>query len=220
MRRILLPVLATALLIPAFARPSAAIDAKSQLVTAAAAAEVPIYTEELMVLTHGANTFAAAPIQGFENVPAAGFAEGADMAFAYIDFPGSAIPSGNYTLRGKAPASSIGLGEYAGTIEIVNADGDVVATLAANINTVSTTVPNPLPYPRTVITGALETAADSPAAAGAKVISSRPAGHEAGPRKITGRLYVRDSRGWLVHIVFIRFECPNGSTIEGFFQIP
>lgn len=213
MRRILLASLAAALFIPAFAMPSAALDPQSQLVAAAAGANVPIYSEELLVMVHGDNTFAAAPIQGFENISAAGFSGGVDMAFAYIDFPGSGIPAGNYTLRGRAPGSSIGVGQYAGTIELVDANGDVTATLPAKISTSSATVPSPLPYPRSVIIGAWKSEEDAQAASavhGSAQTKAAP-GH-----RPAGRYFERDSNGWLIHYVFVRIICPNGSIIEGF----
>jgi hypothetical protein len=225
MRRILLSVLAAALFIPAFAMPAAAVDAKSQLIAAAAEAHISLHTEELVVLVHGENTFAVAPIRGFENIGATAFAGGVDMAYAYIDFPGSSIPTGNYTLRGRAPESSIQLGDYDGTIELVNADGGIVATFPAKMSTFSTTVPDPLPYPRPIITGAWKTAEEvegssAQATAEAKAAPAHSSHLRGLPVRTPGdRLFLRDSKGWLVYYVFVRIVCPNGEVIEGFVRV-
>lgn len=214
MKKLLLCTLATALLIPSFAKPSAACDPKCRLVTAAEEAGIPIYTEELIVLTHGEDSLAAAPIQGFEKIPASAFAGGVDMAYAYINFPeSSSIPSGTYLLRGRAAESDIHEGEYGGTVDLVNADGGVVASLPARIHTFSTTVPDPLPYPRTVLTGAWKTVGDiEPPPMGAKkakpiFLSPTTSGLFIYPDWIS-------TRGWPVRYVFVRVLCSNGSFID------
>lgn len=212
MRKLLLSCFATALLLPAFAMPSAACDPKSELVTAAAEAGVPIYPEELMVMVHGENTFAVAPVKGFENAPAGALSGGSDMAFAYIDFPGSTIPTGNYTLRPKAPEDSIHPGEYEGTLDLVSTAGDVVASLPLKMNTFSMTVPNPLPYPRTVITGAWKMGEepDSSSASATAQVKPVPA-HHGRPGIITDKMIYFPPQERPVRYMTVFWLCPNGT---------
>lgn len=224
MRKLLLSLTTIALLLPAFATPSAAYE-PSELVSAAEAAGAPIYPEELMVMVHGQNTFAVAPVQGFENAPAGDLAHGSDMAFAYINFPGSTIPAGNYLLRARAPESGIRFGEYEGTLEFVDVDGAVVATLPLKMNTFSMMVPDPLPYPRTVIVGAWKNGAEpeiSPTTV-ASSVKAAPSRHGR-PDVATGNLiytdpWKRDRGGWPIRYALVQWECPNGTVFESWIQI-
>lgn len=214
MRKTWWSALAASLLLSSFAAPSVAQDPRTQLLTAAAQASIPLHTQELMVLTHGAKSFAVAPIQGFENIPATALASGVDMAYAYINFPGSSVPAGSYKLRGRAPSGSIRAGEYDGTLELIDSYGNVAASLPMTINTFSTTVPNPLPYPRTMLKGAWvgEDDLEGPSFLKAGRLGSLL---DASPELTTpsDKMYNLQSPYWWspfrwVTLVFI---CPNGS---------
>lgn len=126
------------------------VDAKA-LIDAAHAAKVPINVEEIVSATSKNVTFVGTSIAGFEQVPATEFPNGTDVAFAYVDFPAAGIPAGYYRLKTHAASDDITVGTYPGTTEFISLDGKVVARLPSSIDTHSLEVPNPLPFPRTVV---------------------------------------------------------------------
>ena len=126
-------------------------DPKAQFAAAAAEAGYPIHSEETVVLSHQDITLVASSLAGYENVPSSGFIEGADMGFMYLDDPSSEIPTGYYRLNAQASVDSIQVGEYAGAVRLIDADGQTVASLPANFQTSSLDVPAELPFPRTTV---------------------------------------------------------------------
>jgi hypothetical protein len=124
-------------------------DPKAQFAAAAAAGGYPINTEETVMLSHQDITLVVSSIAGYEHVPSSGFIEGADMGFMYLDDPTSEIPTGYYRLNAQAAADAIQVGEYTGTVRLIDVDGQTVASLPANFQTSSLDVPAELPFPRT-----------------------------------------------------------------------
>jgi hypothetical protein len=140
------------------ARPAAAqIDPLAEkLASSARTAGVAINTEETVTLTAPGVNLATSSIKGFEQVPATDFAKGADVGYLYLDAKGSGLPAGNYKLRAHADEKAIQVGEYDGTVDLVNEDGKVVQTLKAEIGTSSLSVPDPLPFPRTRVSTSVD----------------------------------------------------------------
>ncbi|MCP3162138.1 hypothetical protein [Myxococcus qinghaiensis] len=131
------------------------VDAKA-LIDAAHAAKVPINVEEIVSATSKNVTFVGTSIAGFEQVPATEFPNGTDVAFAYVDFPAAGIPAGYYRLKTHAASDDVTVGAYPGTTEFISLDGKVVARLPSSIDTHSLEVPNPLPFPRTVVEASID----------------------------------------------------------------
>ena len=128
---------------------------------------------------------ATSSIKGFEQVPATDFARGADVCYLYLDAKGSGLPTGNYKLRAHADEKAIQVGDYAGTVDLVDADGKVVRTLKADISTSSLAVPNPLPFARTGVSTSVDNGNGGPGGAQQRII-----------------------------IIHIWYHCPNGSWVH------
>jgi len=171
----------------ASARPAAAqIDPLAEkLASSAEAARISINTEETATLTAPGVTLATSSIKGFEQVPATDFAKGADVGYLYLDAKGSGLPAGNYLLRAHADEKAIQVGDYDGTVDLVDADGKVVRTLKADISTSSLSVPDPLPFPRTRVSTSVDNGAGGGGGAQQRII-----------------------------IIHIWYHCPNGSWVH------
>lgn len=124
---------------------------KEPLADAAKAAGVAINTDSVVTTSGEGYTVAAATVQGYEQVGASSLPGGVESGFIYLDAPGSGIPSGFYTLRTTADASSVRVGEFGARTELVGADGRVVTTLPARVEASSIEVPDRLPFPRTAV---------------------------------------------------------------------
>ncbi|MCE9672776.1 hypothetical protein LY474_33720 [Myxococcus stipitatus] len=98
--------------------------------------------EQIVTSTSEKITFAGTSIAGFEQVPAARFAEGVDAAFVYVNAPELGIPEGHYRVNARANEEDIQVGKYPGTVGLIDKDGKEVVKLPANIETFSLTVPD------------------------------------------------------------------------------
>jgi hypothetical protein len=127
---------------------------RNQLRQAARQAGVAINSDSLFVIAGEGVTFVAASTAGFENVPVTALLKGVTVGFAYLDAPGSRIPSGFYTLR--ATAAAVQLGRFAATVELVSSRGAVAAKLPATVDAFSLSVPQPLPFAQTMVGGSLQ----------------------------------------------------------------
>lgn len=136
---------------------TASTDAERKaLLEAANRAQVPINFEQIVTATSENVALVGTSIAGFEQIPATQFANGTNIAFVYLDLPASGIPAGYYRLRTTAARQDITVGNYPGTTEFISQDGKVVARLPSSIDTTSLQVPNPLPYPRTLVDATIE----------------------------------------------------------------
>lgn len=128
------------------------------LIQAAQRAQVPINVEQIVSASSDHVTFVGTSIAGFEQVPATQFPEGTDVGFVYVDFPTAGIPAGYYRVRTHAAGEDVTVGTYPGTTEFISPEGKVVARLPSTIDTHSLEVPNPLPYPQTVVDASIDEA--------------------------------------------------------------
>ncbi|AKQ70528.1 hypothetical protein A176_007440 [Myxococcus hansupus] len=126
-------------------------DARAQLKTAADEAGYAINDRQTVSASAEGMTAVVSSIAGFEQVPASGFINGADMGFMYWDAQESEIPSGYYLLNVQANAEDIHVGEYGGTVRFMDLSGNIVASLPATIQTWSLDVPEDLPFPETTV---------------------------------------------------------------------
>jgi hypothetical protein len=158
-----------------------------KLARSAEAAGVPINTEETVTVTAPGVNLATTSIRGFEQVPATDFAKGSDFGYLYLDTPTRELPAGGYKMRVHADADAIQLGQYPGTVDLIDANGKVARTVAADIGTSSLSVPEPLPFPRTRVSAWVDNGGE-PTGGG----STEPQG-------------IIIIHGW--------YHCPNGSWV-------
>jgi hypothetical protein len=130
--------------------PAAELSPREALLEAADEAGVEVRAEEVYVVARGEESIVAAPIAGWESIPATQLSQGVPFAFAYLSSGDIGVPAGYYTLRGRAEVSSVGVVDA--TIELLDRGGEVAGQLPAVAEIHSLTVPQPLPFERSFIT--------------------------------------------------------------------
>lgn len=121
-----------------------------QLLQASRAAGVNVHKEEVFTLSRGTETITAAPIAGWEQIPATALANGVEFAYAYISMEEPRVPAGYYRLKGFARASQPGTVE--GRIQLIDQGGRVAAELPSQVEIHSMTVPAEAARSRTFVT--------------------------------------------------------------------
>jgi hypothetical protein len=120
---------------------------------------VPVRTEGMVQFSQLGVALLAAPATGLEAIPATRYPEGVDLGAAYLDLPGKVstrdgapldIPGGFYRLRAVA-AEAREVGKVGGRVQLVNAEGRVVAEVPADFEIRSLTVPPEAQTQRTVL---------------------------------------------------------------------
>lgn len=112
---------------------------KDQLVEASKAAGVNIHVEEVFSLSRGSESVVAAPIAGWEKIPATALAKGVDFGFAYFATEEPRVPAGYYSLKGFADVKEVGT--VKGRVQLIDRGGKVAAELPAEVEVHSMTVP-------------------------------------------------------------------------------
>lgn len=124
-------------------------DGNTGFLDAAKAASAPVRAEDIVTSKVGNETFTTAPITTWERTPATALRNGVDIAFASSTGSGD-IPAGNYTLRATADVSEIGT--MNGTIQFVDREGKVAASLPAAAEIHSLEVPETASTRRSYVT--------------------------------------------------------------------
>ena len=124
---------------------------QEQMITAAEEAGVRINPDRMASASTEEASVTAATIRGYEQVPPADLAKGTDVGFIHLDAPRSGIPRGFYRLRASADPSVVSVGTFDAKVDLIDASGEVVATVPATAEASSLEVPNPLPYERTAV---------------------------------------------------------------------
>ncbi|MFY2560762.1 hypothetical protein ACN469_24370 [Corallococcus terminator] len=119
----------------------ACTDLPGDLSVAAQEAGVPIHPGLISTSTSDLFVVSAGAVVGLEDISALQYAQGVDVAFVYLDAPGSTIPKGYYRLNAMAKASDIRVGTYAGSVGFFDKAGQEVARVAATFETASVTRP-------------------------------------------------------------------------------
>ncbi len=104
-------------------------DLSQRLLEASEAAGVDVRAEEVFSISRGEESLAAAPVAGWESIPATQLTEGVDVAFAWIDTAEPDVPAGFYTLRAIADATSVGTVDA--RVQLVDEEGEVASELPA-----------------------------------------------------------------------------------------
>lgn len=164
-------------------------ELREQMRVSAEAAGISINTDDIVASEGDGITLATATIAGYESVPPSALPEGVNAGFIYLDARDSYIPAGFYTLRASTQESIEKPGLFQGSVDLVSADGTIAATVPSSVDVFSPEVPNPLPFPRTIITQELE----------------RTGTGEADSSFSARRI------GWTIRITI---RCPNGGTIR------
>jgi hypothetical protein len=118
-------------------RPSESESPTEQLLGASKAANVQVHADEVFSISRGKQTFTAAPIVGWEQIPATALPNGVDIAYAY--FATKEVPKGYYKL--KAFANPTGVGTVDGKVQLIDQGGKVAAEIPAQVEIHSMTVP-------------------------------------------------------------------------------
>jgi len=125
---------------------------KDEMVKAAEEAGVSINSDNIATAsTDDGASVTAATLRGYEKVAPANLARGTDVGFVHLDAPDAGIPAGFYRLRASADPSDVKVGRFDASVDIIDGDGKVVATVPASAQASSLAVPDPLPFPRTVL---------------------------------------------------------------------
>jgi hypothetical protein len=130
--------------------PRAETSPHEALLEAARDAGVEVHAEEVYTLSRGEESVVAAPIAGWETIPATQLAEGVPFAFAYLSAREAGVPEGYYTLRAFADATSVGTVEA--RVELVDEEGEVAGQLPAVAEIHALSVPEHPPFERSFIT--------------------------------------------------------------------
>jgi hypothetical protein len=109
------------------------------LVAASRAARIRVNPAEYFSITHGTETFSAAPAAGWENIPPIAMRNGVTMGFAYFSTEDPKIPKGYYTLKAFADVKEVGT--VAARVQLIARNGKVVAEIPAQADVFSLTVP-------------------------------------------------------------------------------
>ena len=121
-----------------------------QLLKASRDAGVNVHKEEVFTLSRGTETITAAPIAGWEQIPATALANGVEFAYAYISMEEPRVPAGYYRLKGFARASQPGTVE--GRVQLIDQGGRVAAELPSQVEIHTMTVPEEASRSRSFIT--------------------------------------------------------------------
>lgn len=100
---------------------------------------IPIRTERVVSVARERTLLITAPAVNLEDIPATALRQGADIAVAYVDSPGSRVPKGFYKLRAFADVRATGT--IAGRIDFVDVAGKVVAEVPSTVEVQSLTLP-------------------------------------------------------------------------------
>ncbi|GEN11709.1 hypothetical protein SAMN05443572_11571 [Myxococcus fulvus] len=119
----------------------ACTDLPGALSLAAQEAGVPIHPGRIATSTSDLFVISAGAVIGLENLSALEYAQGVDVAFVYVDAPGSDIPAGYYRLRATAKANDIHVGTYPGSVGFFDKTGQEVARVVGTFETSSVTSP-------------------------------------------------------------------------------
>jgi hypothetical protein len=122
----------------------------------AAKSGLEIQTDQLLTIVRDGVTASFATPAGFEQIDPQNLKAGTDFAYGYLDAPGSGIPTGYYTLRATAE-EGVNLGLNNVRVDFVDSNGRVVARRGGMADVTSLTVPNPLPFPQSIVEGVAET---------------------------------------------------------------
>lgn len=125
-----------------------------QLLKASRDAAVNVHKEEVFTLSRGTETITAAPIAGWEQIPATALANGVEFAYAYISMEEPRVPAGYYRLKGFARASQPGTVE--GRVQLIDQGGRVAAELPSQVEIHTMTVPAEASRSRSFITAITE----------------------------------------------------------------
>lgn len=121
---------------------------------------VPIRSEGMIQFAQGGATLFAAPAANLETIAAPRYASGVDLGIAYLDLPGPVdaggaspvrIPRGFYKLRAVADEVRQ-VGKVGGHVQLVNAEGRILAELPVDVEIRSLTLPPEAATERTVLT--------------------------------------------------------------------
>lgn len=124
---------------------------REDMVRAAEDAGVAIYPDQMSSAATDGASVTAATLKGYEQVPPADLARGTDVGFIHLDAPKTGIPSGFYRLRASADPSEVRVGRFDASVDLIDGNGKVVATVPASAEASSLSVPNPLPFERTAV---------------------------------------------------------------------
>ena len=125
-----------------------------QLVKASKDAGVNVHPEEVFTLSRGGETITAAPIVGWEQIPATALANGVEFGYAYIATEEPRIPAGYYKLKGFAKPSQVGTVE--GRVQLIDQGGRVAAELPSQVEIHSMTVPTEAARSRSFVTAVVQ----------------------------------------------------------------
>jgi hypothetical protein len=121
---------------------------------------VPIRSEGTLQFTQRGATLLAAPAANLETIAPPRYASGVDLGVAYLDLPGPVdaggtsrvrIPKGFYKLRAFADEVRQ-VGKVGGHVQLMNAEGRVLAELPADVDIRSLILPPEAATERTLLT--------------------------------------------------------------------
>jgi hypothetical protein len=124
----------------------------AHLLEAAKAARIKVQREEVFSISRGSETFAAATIAGWEQIPTTELRKGVDIAFAYFSTADPKVPKGYFTLRAYADVTSVGT--VVARVQLIDHKGKVAAEIPAEADIYSLTVPLAPASHRTFVTTA------------------------------------------------------------------
>lgn len=127
-----------------------ATNTSDQLLEASRAAGVQVHADEVFTLSRGSETVTAAPIAGWEQVPATDLRKGVNFAYAYFSTQEPKVPAGYYTLRAFADVNSVGTS--AARVQLLDRDGKIAAEVPAEVEVHSLTVPQGVGSLRSFVT--------------------------------------------------------------------
>lgn len=124
---------------------------KDQLVDASKAAGVNVNAEEVFSVSRDSESVIAAPIAGWEKIPATALAKGVDFGFAYFSTEEPRVPAGYYRLKAFADVTAVGT--VKGRVQLLDRGGQVTAELPADVEVHSLTVPAEAATQRSFVVG-------------------------------------------------------------------
>lgn len=127
--------------------PAPVVGTREALAQASSRARVQIHAQETVGLFGAEGALVAAPVAGWERIPATELPKGVNFGFAYLE--GAGVPAGYYTLRAFAEPTDVGT--VPARVELVNEQGEVAGELRATAEIHSMRVPQTLRFERTVI---------------------------------------------------------------------
>lgn len=124
---------------------------KDQLLEASKAAGVNVHAEEVFSVSRDSESVIAAPIAGWEKIPATALAKGVDFGFAHFSTEEPRVPAGYYSLRAFADVNAVGTVQ--GRVQLLDRAGKVAAELPAQIEVHSLTIPLEAANQRSFVVG-------------------------------------------------------------------